>query len=162
MVVKANRNPIPSVQEGPELWKELHHSQGNLEAISAQIDNLLGSARRQKDEMDRCVDMMHAQQAMMQQFKSTVSANWSSAGTAGGAAEGVYQDGRVLSDAEVCTEATFAGAAQLLSKLGAKLENDLRPMQEFVMYVLHSFVCALLLLILFFCLLILFFCRLLE
>ena len=125
VVVKSNRNPIPSVQEGPELWKALHHSQGNLEAISAQIENLLAGAHRQKLEMNRYVDMMHAQQTMMQQFKSTVSASWSTAGTAGAAgattAEGVYQDGRVLSDAEVCTEATFAGAAQLFSKLGAKV-----------------------------------------
>ena len=49
-------------------------TQGNLEHISSQIENLLASSQRQKDDMDRLADMMRKQKNTMHMFKEAAGA----------------------------------------------------------------------------------------
>ena len=52
----------------------LAFTQGNLEHISSQIENLLASSQRQKDDMDRLADMMRKQKNTMHMFKEAAGA----------------------------------------------------------------------------------------
>jgi len=45
-----------------------------LEHISSQIENLLASSQRQKDDMDRLADMMRKQKNTMHMFKEAAGA----------------------------------------------------------------------------------------
>ena len=50
----------------------------------------------------------------------------------------MYCDGRVLSDAEECLEASYDAVSGMLAKLGGKLIDDVRPMQVRVIF-LYSY-----------------------